>query len=119
MEGADVRRAIAEDGGRHGVVAEHLGGVRRARRDRYARADDRERRKEAHVGRDEMHRASFALEHAGAAAQQLSEHGERREPQRECVSVSAVRACHGVGRAKRRGDADGHGLLALARVHRP
>ncbi len=118
MEGADVRRAVAED--RHGdvVAAEHLGGVRRPGCDRDAGADDGERRQQPHRRGAQVHRPAAATEAAHRAAGDLAEHLVRRQPERQGVTVPAVRARDAVARSEHGCDADGDRLLALARVRR-
>ena len=83
VEGADVRRAVAED--RHGdvVAAEHLGGVRRPGCDRDAGADDGERRQQPHRRGAQVHRPAAATEAAHRPAGDLAEHLVRRQPERQ------------------------------------
>ena len=116
MEGADVRRAVAEEGDAHRTGPEVLRTERGTGGEGEMRADDGERAERADGEVGEMHRAPLAAAQALRLAEDLRHRPVERRAHREHRAVTAVRARHRVARAERGACADRHGLLPLAEV---
>src|SRR5437899_11419145 len=111
MEGALIRRAVAEERDRDLVRAELLCGERGAGRDRDPPADDAVGAEVA-LGRvGDVHRPAASTAVPRLPSQELGEHLPEVRSYRDAVTVSAVRARDPVVVAQVRADAGGEGLL--------
>src|SRR5439155_2350470 len=115
-EGADVRRAVAEEGDAHSTGPEVLRTERGTGGEGEMRADDGERAERADGEVGEMHRAPLAAAQALRLAEDLRHRPVERRAHREHRAVTAVRARHRVALAQRRARPDRHGLLPLIEV---
>ena len=112
MEGADVRRAVAEEGDRDARLAAQLEGERGPCDLRQAAADDGVCAEVAALDVVEVHRAAVAVRAAFLLAVQLGHHLVRVRALGERVAVRAMRRGDHVAVLERAADADGAGLLA-------
>src|SRR6185312_13644833 len=111
VEGADVGRAVAEEGDRDAWLVPHLEGEAGAGDRRQAATDDRVRTQVAALEVVEVHRAAVAARAAFDLAVELGHDGVRRGAARERVTVRAMRRGEDVAVLHRLADADGDGLL--------
>jgi hypothetical protein len=90
VEGADVRRAIAEEADRDVLVALVLRAPGSAAGDRQMRADDGVGAHHAMFGGGEVHRAALAAHQAVVALHQFAEHFFDRDAARQCVRMTSI-----------------------------
>jgi hypothetical protein len=119
VEGADVGRAVAEEGERDGAGPALAGGEGGADRDRQVGADDRERAERPDRDVGQVHRAALAAAEPTLAAEDLGEGPIERRAHRQHRAVPAVGAGHRVALGKRRAGAGRDRLLPLAEVGGP
>ena len=112
VEGADIRRAVAEEADRHVLLSLILRAPGGAAGDRQMRADDRIRPHHAVLDRSQMHRAALAAHQPDVALHQLAEHLGDRHAARERVRMAAIGAKAQVARKHGGGKASGDRLLA-------
>ena len=112
MEGADVRRAVAEERERDARLAAELERERRAGDRRQPAADDGVRAEVPALDVVEVHRAAVAVRAALDLAVELGHERVRRRPARERVAVRAMRRREHVAVLHRAADADADRLLA-------
>ena len=112
MEGADVRRAVAEEGDGDARLVAQLERKRGAGDRRQPAADDGVRAEVPALDVVQVHRAAVAVRAALELAVELGHQLVRVRPLRERVAVRAVRRGDDVAVLERAADADGDGLLA-------
>src|SRR6266542_1746444 len=116
VEGADVRRAVAEEGERDARLAAHLEGERGAGHLRQAAADHGVGAHVPALDVVEMHRAAVAVRAPLLLAVELGHHLVRVRPLRERVPVCAMSRGDHVALLERAADTDGAGFLADGHV---
>jgi hypothetical protein len=112
VEGADVRRPVAEEGDRDTRLATELEGERRARHRGQAASDDGIRAEVAALDVVEVHRAAVTLAAAFELPVELRHDGVRVRAPRERVAVRAMGRGEDVAVVERLTDADSDRLLA-------
>ena len=118
MEGADVRRAVAEHADGALVGAPDLRRQCCPGRDGDAGTDDRRGRHQPDCALRQVHRAAHPADRSDRAPGDLAEHGIGGHTECEGVTVPAIGAADVIGRASSDGEADSDGFLTLARVGR-
>ena len=116
VEGADIRRPVAENRYGYGTGAEHLRRQRGPRPDRDPRPDDGHRRQQAHGGVAEVHRPPEAAHTADLTTEDLSQYGIGCGTEGEGHAMAPVGAGDGVARLCYCRYAHTYGLLALRGV---
>src|SRR5262249_7865245 len=119
MEGADVRRAVAEEGDRDVRLGAHLEGERRADDSGQPAPDDRVRAEEPALDVVEVHRAAVAAWATLDLAVQLRHDRVRGRAVRERVAVRAVGGSDHIAVLERAAHADGGRLLAERHMEEP
>ena len=119
MEGAGVRRAVAEERDRDPRLVAQLEREPGADERRQAAADDRVRAEVAALDVVEVHRAAVAVRAALDLPVELGHQRVRVRPARERVAVGAVGGAEDVAVLHRRADADLGRLLADRDVQEP
>ena len=119
VEGADVRRPVAEEADRHLAGLAVLGGPRGAERDREVGADDGVRTHHVVVHVGDVHRAALAAEQAVRPAEQLGVERAHRRAAGQGVVVAAVRRERVVVVVHRRREPCRDRFLARPEVGRP
>ncbi len=112
MEGADVRRAVAEERNRHARLVAQLERQPRADDRRQAAADDGVRTEVAALDVVEVHRAAVPVRAALDLPVELGHHRVGGRAARERVAVRAMRGREHVAVLHRAADADRHRFLA-------
>ena len=112
VEGADVRRPVAEEGHGDARLVPQLEGERGADDPRQPAADHRVGAEVAALDVVEVHRAAVPVRAALELPVELGHHLVRRRALRERVGVRAVRRGDHVAVLERLADADRAGLLA-------
>src|SRR5207245_15648 len=116
VEGAVVDRAVAEERDSYLVGLEKLEAVPSAGGLKDARSDDATRAHHADLGGEQVHTAAAAAGAADLAAVKLGHQVARRQPFRQSMAVTTMRAEHDVISPQMGAHSHGNGFLAHVRM---